>query len=429
MWLLPQALGLLEQLGIEGFKILVDPLNHVELALSGGNLRNPLQHLSYNTSISRTRRRVCGLGLNTAMVAIFGPNHLPQALHHQLSKILLMSVFAFYCESFVGVRPLVALFRHFISLRLHEGVHLLACVSFVSAQSGNLLLKVGQKVENFTHRWVLMSFKDANPRLEEPKGLLENTTVWISSKLSDPRAAPNMECFSHDISAKRLTGGMIVKEFLAQRLVPLQAHSVPLWDYQTGDDKLRLRSQDLPTEELNRVLATLLGGDPGDLPEALVPLYCLNDRADLIAALPIFDERGLLPVEGSSPIEVSLDDTSSREDMEKTIDDCPDLHGIRIGPAHHAVREHARLPEARSAGGNSEALSLLPSVGGPTDPTVTEVDRKRRWVDVKDYVNCLVKPRASIVRAWLIPFLLDVQGCYLAGGEEEEGGCQAERDS
>ncbi|KAE8766693.1 hypothetical protein D1007_62050 [Hordeum vulgare] len=116
---------------------------------------------------------------------------------------------------------------------------------------------------------------------------------------------------------------MIVKEFWAQRLTPLQPHSRPLWDYQPGDDKLRLRSEDLPTEELNKVMATLLGGDPGDLPEALGPLYRLDDRTDLIATLPVFDERGLFPVEGSGPVEVSSDDTLGGEDLENTVDNCP----------------------------------------------------------------------------------------------------------
>ncbi|KAE8797253.1 hypothetical protein D1007_27627 [Hordeum vulgare] len=74
---------------------------------------------------------------------------------------------------------------------------------------------------------------------------------------------------------------------------------------------------------MNRVVVTLLGSDPGDLPKALVPLYRLDDRADLIAALPIFDEWGLLPAEGSGPVEVSSDDTSGREDSEKIADDCP----------------------------------------------------------------------------------------------------------
>ena len=48
-----------------------------------------------------------------------------------------MFVFAFYCEALVGMRPAVFLFRHFFILRLHDGTHLLACISFIAAQSGN----------------------------------------------------------------------------------------------------------------------------------------------------------------------------------------------------------------------------------------------------------------------------------------------------
>ncbi|KAI5021585.1 hypothetical protein ZWY2020_058315 [Hordeum vulgare] len=105
------------------------------------------------------------------------------ALHLQPNSILLLPVFAFYCEAFVGVRPSVALFRHFFIMHQHDGAHLSASVSFVAAQSGNLLLKAGKRVENFRHRWVLMSLKDGNPQLEVSKGLLKKTSAWSSSKL------------------------------------------------------------------------------------------------------------------------------------------------------------------------------------------------------------------------------------------------------
>ncbi|KAE8821020.1 hypothetical protein D1007_00857 [Hordeum vulgare] len=82
-------------------------------------------------------------------------------------------------------------------------------------------------------------------------------------------------------------------------------------------------SKDLPTEELSRGMTILLGGDPGDLPEALGLLYRLNDRTDVIAGLPIFDERGLLPVGGSDLVEVSSGDTYSEGDSENTVEDCP----------------------------------------------------------------------------------------------------------
>ncbi|KAE8790046.1 hypothetical protein D1007_35726 [Hordeum vulgare] len=116
---------------------------------------------------------------------------------------------------------------------------------------------------------------------------------------------------------------MIVREFMAQRLAPLHAHSRTLWEYHAGDDELRLRSRDLPTKDLSRVVAILLGGDPGDLPEALGLLYRRDNRADLVAAMSVFSERGLLPVEGSGPVEVSSGDTSGEGDSEKTVDDRP----------------------------------------------------------------------------------------------------------
>ncbi|KAE8820504.1 hypothetical protein D1007_01652 [Hordeum vulgare] len=268
-----------------------------------------------------------------------------QALHLQPNSILLMSVFAFYCEAFVGVRPLVALFRHFSSFRLHDGAHLSACVSFVVAQSGNLLLKAGKKVENFRHRWVFMSLKDANPRLEEPKGLPENTTAWSSAKLSDP-----------------------------------QAHSRPVWDYQVGDDELRLRSPDLPTEEVRRVMAILLGGDPGDLPEALGPFYRLDDQDDLVAAMRVFDERGLLLAEGSGPVEVSSGDPSSEGDSEKTLDDCP-MSMLLSSQA-------ALLRELEDNDATGEA-----SAGIPSRPTRTSRGLASTPRATRSY--CMLAPRSS----------------------------------
>ncbi|KAE8807866.1 hypothetical protein D1007_15810 [Hordeum vulgare] len=155
-----------------------------------------------------------------------------------------------------------------------------------------------------------MCLQDANPRLEEPRELLEKTSAWSSTKLSDTRTVPMLERFSRDISTKRLTRGMIVKEFLAQSLAPLEAHSRPQWEYRAGYDELRLWTRELPTEDLGKDMAILLGGDPGDLPEALGLLYHHDDQANLVAMLPVFNKRGLLPVESSARVEVSSGDTS-----------------------------------------------------------------------------------------------------------------------
>ncbi|KAE8786563.1 hypothetical protein D1007_39542 [Hordeum vulgare] len=266
-----------------------------------------------------------------------------QALHLQPNSIMLLSVFAFYW-----------------------------------AQSGNVLLKARKNVDNFRHCWVLICLKDANPLLEEPKGLPEKTSTWISVKLSDPHAVPVLERFSRDISAKRLTGGMIVNEFLAQHLAPLQAYSRPLWEYRAGDDELWLRSQHLPTEDLSGVLAILLGGDPCDLPEALGSLYHRDDRADLVAAMHVFNERGLLPAEGSGPVEVSSGDTFGEGGSKKTVDD----RAASVPLASQSVL----LCELEDDGATGDI-----SAGTPFRPAAT--------------------------------------GCHLDGGEEEEDGRQAEGDS
>ncbi|KAI4996132.1 hypothetical protein ZWY2020_041273 [Hordeum vulgare] len=67
----------------------------------------------------------------TAILNLYGN----QSLHLQPNSILLLSVFSFYCEAFVGVRPSVAHFRHFFSPRLHDDAHLSVCVSFMAARA------------------------------------------------------------------------------------------------------------------------------------------------------------------------------------------------------------------------------------------------------------------------------------------------------
>ena len=80
-----------------------------------------------------------------------------------------------------------------------------------------------------------------------------------------------------DMEASALTGAMLVKEFLTQRLAPLQAHSRPMWEFKGAEDGIRLRSGSLTGEELDRAMNILLKGDPRNLPEANVPLYRRDD--------------------------------------------------------------------------------------------------------------------------------------------------------
>ena len=44
-----------------------------------------------------------------------------QALHLHPNSVLLLAIFAYYCEAHVGVKPSVALLRHYFSLQTSRG--------------------------------------------------------------------------------------------------------------------------------------------------------------------------------------------------------------------------------------------------------------------------------------------------------------------
>ncbi|KAE8810943.1 Far1 [Hordeum vulgare] len=225
---------------------------------------------------------------------------------------------------------------------------------------------------------------DANSRLEDTKGFPEKTSAWSSMKLSDPRVVPVLERFSRDINAKRMNGGMIVKEFLAQRLAPLQAHSRPLWEYRAGDDELRLRYRDLRLEDLSRVLAILLGVDPGDLPEALGGSEkTVDDRA---VSVPLPSQFVLLR-------ELEDDDATDDTIAGTPLRPARASRGLVLTPrtmrsaCMHASRKlGAELSSAHptSTGETSKAPSSPSSVGGPVSFVVAGAEKRKRWHDVEE---------------------------------------------
>src|SRR3954469_7424803 len=54
-----------------------------------------------------------------------------QALHLHPNSVLLLAIFAYYCEAHVGVQPSVALLRHYFYLRTSKGSPS-ACAGFVA---------------------------------------------------------------------------------------------------------------------------------------------------------------------------------------------------------------------------------------------------------------------------------------------------------
>ena len=115
-----------------------------------------------------------------------------QALHLHPNSILLLSIFAYYCEAYLGVMPSVALLRHFFFLRINEG-HTSGCANFIAAGKANSISKTGKKADNFRAKWVMMDAKCVHPRLVPPTGMTQSDKGWSCAKLTDKRATLVLE--------------------------------------------------------------------------------------------------------------------------------------------------------------------------------------------------------------------------------------------
>ena len=102
---------------------------------------------------------------------------------------------------------------------------------------------------------------------------------------------------------------MVVKEFVRQRVAPLQRHSRPMWDLAGVEDPMRLQRPLLTAGTLSMVLKLLTGvSEPADLPGDGCLLYQCSNKAAFVGQMPLFDESGLLPegLEGTHENPVSV---------------------------------------------------------------------------------------------------------------------------
>ena len=68
---------------------------------------------------------------------------------------------------------------------------------------------------------------------------------WSRVELTDERASSVLEQMKTDLKpgnakAAKVTGAMLLKEFLTLRIAPLQARARPLWKLGDEEDKIRL---------------------------------------------------------------------------------------------------------------------------------------------------------------------------------------------
>ena len=71
-----------------------------------------------------------------------------------------------------------------------------------------------------------------------------------------------------------MTAPMVVKEFVKQRIAPLQRHSLPMWDFSGAGDPMRLQKLSLAADTIGVVLKLLTGkSELADLPGGGCLLY------------------------------------------------------------------------------------------------------------------------------------------------------------
>ena len=138
---------------------------------------------------------------------------------------------------------------------------------------------------------------------------------WHSEKITDPFLTPLVRKMEKELKSEKLMGAMLIKEFLRKHIAPLQDRPRPLWKLGGDDDKIHLRRDPLPEEELSKVLLDLKGKDLSDPPEDWLSLYCHDDAEEAVAAMPVFDELGFVRLGPSPPptafVHLSSDDQSS----------------------------------------------------------------------------------------------------------------------
>ena len=231
----------------------------------------------------------------------------------------------------------MALLHHFFSLRIN-GDHTSACAGFIAYSKANAISKAGKRVDGFRSKWVMMDTKCVHPRLVLPMEMPQSDKGWSYVKLTDERATLVLEQMNTDLKpgntkSAKVTGAMLLREFLMLRVAPLQARTHPLWELGDEEDKVRLSPKALSDRELATVLRLLVGDDQEYPSSIFTPLFCCEDGAQVAASRPTFDGRGLVlpaptgPPAALKPVELSSDESRGEEEEEEDSEMTPEGMG------------------------------------------------------------------------------------------------------
>jgi hypothetical protein len=139
-----------------------------------------------------------------------------------------------------------------------------------------------------------MDTREANPLYVVPMAPAVKSSGWGSKKLFSKGLDPLARHLT-SLCEGSLTGVMVAKEFLQRRIALFQAHKNKMWTFNEGDKMMLFPTVLLPAV-IDETLKTLFAevGVP-DLAFAAAPLYPLQAREEILAAMPRFNRWGLCP--------------------------------------------------------------------------------------------------------------------------------------
>src|SRR3954462_803906 len=238
-----------------------------------------------------------------------------QALHLHPNSILLLAIFAYYCEAHVGVQPSVALLRHYFYLRTSKGSPSM-CVGFVACGSSMAISNPGKRIEGFQSKWVLVDAGCVHPWLALSTEPPVSSEDWCRAELTDPRAKSMLAKMDADLkpanmATAKLTGASLLREFLEHQLAPLQQYSPPMWRPHPSPAAMG-------EEDVTAVLQSLVGSEAARPEGAPSPLFLLDDWEQVVKSMPVFNGDGLVPVAAPEGlVNVSYGDSSGGEGEEE----------------------------------------------------------------------------------------------------------------
>ena len=216
--------------------------------------------------------------------------------HIHPNAMVTLAMFQHCCEAFVGIRPSMALFRHFFQPRVATG-HVSGSLTFARRSSSQFIpMDVRSKWEEHRHQWCFIRFPQADDSLEAPNEVPSKLASWDSLDERDNDFAPAYARID-ELRERGLNGRHVVLDFLRCAVAPLQERSHPMWAYQGPQDRTRLRGAFSPEEDENLVKAfhrILFASDPSPISCSVIPLHRDPDRDAILAKMPECNELGIL---------------------------------------------------------------------------------------------------------------------------------------